>query len=444
MYLIDTPPPTISGDLHIGHIFSYTVGDVIARYQQYKGEKLIYPFCYDNNGIPTAKLASKHGITNPEEIKSFSDEKADDYFATFIEAGIEFKSSYYSSYNAFAVELANKAFKVLRDKGIAYKAKTEALWSEKLQTSISQSELDEKGIIERTGEKPIIKEVDGWFINIKDHLPEIRKKVDEIHFNNQSFKNKMYAWIDQVEYDWSISRNRNFGIPIPDEEMTFDTWFISALSPQMAWSAHLGVPSLECPVFDMRFQAHDIIRTWAFYTVAMSYFLNDQIPWKNLIITGHVLDGKGDKFSKSNGNAKTAKAFIDKHKVSGLRHWAISSEIGTDVQIDENRMKMGYRIRNKFKNVCRFIEMQEGESIEMKGFYDCWKIQQGFIIDSLEKLDIVKARQQIETFLFDFLSRDFVESSKVTPCHETLKKIISEFEPLFNVFYGEYGDYFQS
>ena len=72
IYLIDTLPPTISGNLHIGHIFSYLHGDIAARYQAYKGNELLYPFCFDNNGIPTGKLVSNKGIRGTKEIIDFS------------------------------------------------------------------------------------------------------------------------------------------------------------------------------------------------------------------------------------------------------------------------------------------------------------------------------------------------------------------------------------
>lgn len=90
LYLIDTPPPTISGNLHIGHIFSYTQGDITARYQKYLIKNLIYPFCFDNNGIPTGKLASNKGIRGTKEIIDFSIEKSKEYSDIFKLSGINF------------------------------------------------------------------------------------------------------------------------------------------------------------------------------------------------------------------------------------------------------------------------------------------------------------------------------------------------------------------
>lgn len=437
-YLIDTPPPTISGNLHIGHIFSYTQGDIIARYQKYLGKNLIYPFCFDNNGIPTGKLASKKGIRGTQNIIDFSIEKSKDYLETFNLSGINFGDQSYYTYDSQSIEIAYKAFEILKEKGIAYKATTEYLWSEKLKTSISQSELDDNGIIERTGEIPLIKTGEGWFINIKDHLPQLKEMIDKIDWNPISYKKRADDWLEQIKWDWSISRERNFGIPIPGEtSMTFDTWFISALTPQLAWSAHIGQPSLECPIFDMRFQSHDIIRTWAFYTIAMSYYLNNQIPWKTIMITGHTLDGEGNKESKSSGNATPPKPLIEKYYANGIRHWATSNTMGTDTQIDEDKMKMGWRISNKFINAKKFIQMQIdngwiGRDDELNKIWMDYKSQ---ILKAFDNMELNIASELIYKFFWNILCDEWIESSKKESISLTLKEILEDLEPIFNIIY---------
>src|SRR5437870_7148077 len=55
VFSIDTPPPTVSGSLHVGHIFSYTHTDVIARYQRMRGRNIFYPMGWDDNGLPTER-----------------------------------------------------------------------------------------------------------------------------------------------------------------------------------------------------------------------------------------------------------------------------------------------------------------------------------------------------------------------------------------------------
>lgn len=440
-FLIDTPPPTISGSLHIGHIFSYTQGDIIAQYHRYKGEELIYPFCFDNNGIPTGKLASNRGIKGTQNIIDFSIEKSKEYESTFDLCGIKFGNQHYHTYNQLSIDICYKAFEILKHKGIAYKANTEYLWSEKLKTSISQSELNDEGIIEKTGEIPQIKTGEGWFINIKDHLPQIKEMINKIDWKPLKFKKRIDDWCDGIKWDWSISRERNFGIPIPGEDkFTFDTWFISALTPQIAWSSHKGCNDMEnCPIFDMRFQSHDIIRTWAFYTIAMSYFINNQIPWKTIMITGHTLDGNGDKFSKSSGNATPPKPLIDKYGSSGIRYWSFSNTLGTDTKLDEERMKMGWRILNKLKNADKFIDMQiennwTGEKDE---YWKTWIDTKNRIFDHLDNYEIDKSNELLYGFFWDTFCSNWIEESKKSSISITLKRIIEDIKPIIEFFYNK-------
>lgn len=429
-FLIDTPPPTISGNLHIGHIFSYTQGDLIAQYQKYIGKELIYPFCYDSNGLPTSKLASNKGIKGTQNIIDFAIERSENYETIFKQSGIQFANQSYHTYDQLSIDIAYKAFETLKEKGIAYKAITDYLWSEKLKISISQSELDDNGLIEKTGEIPIIKQGEGWFINLKDHLPEIRKMIEKIDWKPLKFKNRINDWCDNLKWDWSISRERNFGIPIPGEDkFTFDTWFISSLTPQIAWSSYKGYNDmLNCPIFDMRYQSHDIIRTWAFYTIAMSYFINNQIPWKTLMITGHTLDGSGDKFSKSSGNATNPLPLIEKYGTSGIRYWSFSSTLGTDTKIDEEKMKIGWRIFNKLKNAEKFIQMQiENNWIgTKKEYYDTWLNTKNQIFTYLDNYEIDKANELLYQFFWDIFCSKWIEESKKESISLTLQDIIKE------------------
>lgn len=438
-YLIDTPPPTISGNLHIGHIFSYTQGDIIAKFQEYLGKELIYPYAVDNNGIPTGKLASSKGIKGTQNIIDFSLQKAEEYKDAFNIAGITFgKNLFYHTYSDIAIQTCYTAFEILKNRKIAYKKETEFLYSEKLKCSISQSELNAEGLIERTGEIPTIKTGTGWFIDIKNYLPEIKKMIEDINWKPIKFKKRMDNWLEEIQWDWSISRERHFGIPIPGEEnMTFDTWFISSLSPQLAWSSHTGKSDTYCPIFDMRFQSHDIIRTWAFYTIAMSYFLNNQIPWKTIIITGHTLDGSGGKLSKSLGNATPSKPLIDKYGASGIRHWATSNSLGNDIQIDENEMKMGWRISNKFNNAMKFIDMQISNNWigENEELYKEWLIDKLLILEAFNNFNLDEANNLMYKFLWNKFCDNWIESSKKQATSLTLKKIILEFEPIFKIIY---------
>jgi valyl-tRNA synthetase len=442
-YLIDTPPPTISGPakpgkcgLHIGHIFSYTQADIIANYQKYIGKNLLYPFAIDNNGIPTQKSARSIGITQSQKIIQFSIERSKDYFETFNEAGIQFSDNEYHTYSESSIRIAHKAFEFLKSKGIIYKADTEYMWCPKQKCSISQSELNDEGIIERSGELPEIRKGTGWFINIKDYIPQIKEKINEIDWKPERFKQNALNWADNIQWDWSISRERHYGIPIPGEEnLTLDTWFISSLSPQLAWNSFNGDESLDIPIFDMRYQGHDIIRTWAFYTITMSYFLNDQIPWKTLMITGHTLDGEGNKEAKSSGNATDPKPLIHQYKPSGIRWWATSSTLGNDIKLDGSKMKMGWRIQNKLNNAEKFIQMQidndwTGEDESLMTEYLGWKSD---ILKHFEDYELDKASDMIYKFFWNTFCDIWIEDSKKKPTSLTLQRIIADFKPIIDI-----------
>lgn len=436
-YNIDTPPPTISGNLHIGHLFSYAQADIIASYQKYCGKDLLYPFCFDNNGIPTQKLAANKGIKEIDQILQFSIQKGLEYCNTFKEAGIEFSIDAYHTYDTRAIDIAYQAFDVLKKKGIAYKKEAQYLYCPIQKISISQSELNDDGIIERSGVMPEIKTGTGWFINLMDHLKDIKKMINQIDFQPFKYRQSMLNWCDNLKWDWSISRERKYGIRIPNEELTFDTWFISALTPQLAYASRTFENKLQIPIFDMRYQSHDIIRTWAFYTIAMSYFLNNQIPWHTLMITGHALDGSGDKFSKSSGNATAIKPLLDKYGIAGIRHWACSNTLGTDTKLDEIKMKMGWRLKNKFENAKKFIQMQtdnnwigQDDSLLLE-----WNSDKKEILQAFENFKLDQANALMYKFFWNKFCDIWIERSKKESISITLNQILTDFEPIFKIIY---------
>jgi valyl-tRNA synthetase len=69
VYSIDTPPPTVSGKIHIGHIFSFTQAEIIARFKRMSGYNVFYPMGYDNNGIPTEQLVEKELGINIKDVE---------------------------------------------------------------------------------------------------------------------------------------------------------------------------------------------------------------------------------------------------------------------------------------------------------------------------------------------------------------------------------------
>lgn len=467
-FLIDVPPPTISGLLHMGHVFSYCHMDFIARWQRWglmedKWENgtvingpdpLLYPFCFDCNGLPTEKLAhstSSRRITGQEQIVSFAEEMSAMYAELFKNIGMAWSPHRFHTFDANAIALAEMSFADLKAKGYAYKATREYFWCPKHQVSVSQAEIDDEGRYERSGEKVEIRTGEGWFINMLDHLPRIRQAIEDIAWTSDHFsitlpdqgsskaqpivfKDRLIAWLDDLKYDWSISRERNYGIHIPGEpeNIVFDTWFTSSLSPQMAWASHTSKPSLQCPIFDARFQAHDIIRTWALFTIVKSLYHNNQIPWKRIVISGHALDRNGKKISKSAGNFVPPQTYIDKYGMHGIRYWAALNQVGTDTRCDEKQMEKGKKLVNKIKNAYRFLRMGEAKGGKNQEYWIEYCKVQGRVQTYFDDYNWPLALHTLTDFFWHTFCDKWIEECKTTPMYETLGEI-------FQGLMGEFG-----
>jgi len=231
---------------------------------------------------------------------------------------------------------------------------------------------------------------DQWFIKILDKKKELLVQGKKINWHPKYMHKRYENWIKGLEWDWSISRDRHFGIPIPvwecinckkiilpgikelpidplevkkkcpickklaaPEIQVLDTWATSSLTPQI--TSLLIKDKIKIP-YSLRPQGHDIIRTWAFYTIVKSLLHENKIPWKNIMISGFVTLG-GHKMSKSKGISVNPKEVIEKYSSDALRYWAAGSKLGNDLDYQEKELIAGKKTITKLFNASRFVFM---------------------------------------------------------------------------------------
>ncbi|MDH5225061.1 MAG: valine--tRNA ligase, partial [Actinomycetota bacterium] len=253
-----------------------------------------------------------------------------------------------------------------------------------------------------------------WFVRTLEHREALLERGRQISWHPDFMGSRYESWVEGLNQDWALSRQRYSGVPFPvwfpldeagepryDEPIladeaslpvdpqddvapgyeadqrgepggfvgdpdVMDTWATSSLTPQIAarWEDD---PDLFERVFpmDLRPQAHDIIRTWLFYTVLRSHLEHDSLPWKNAAISGFVLDPDRKKMSKSKGNVITPTEVFEQHSSDAVRYWAASARLGHDAAIDERQMKVGRRLAIKILNASRFALSMEASPTEI-------------------------------------------------------------------------------
>ncbi|MCL6500574.1 MAG: valine--tRNA ligase [Candidatus Pacearchaeota archaeon] len=614
-FSIDTPPPTVSGKMHLGHAFSYAQQDFIARFRRMYHGNIFYPFGTDDNGLPTERLVEKlNGVKSKNMSRSefiglclkTLEKIRRDFIQDWKRLGISCDYDlYYSTIDKHCQRISQKSFIELYKKGLIYTAEFPTIFCVECQTPVAQAELEDKQeqtlfttiafqiknskekiniattrpeflasclaifvnpsderykkfigkkvivpifgqeveimedssadmakgtgammvcsygdkydveaikrkklkpkiifnyngtmneragkfkgrtikeareavLGELAGEKLIVKQekimhvvnvhdkcgtpieflpTRQWFVKILDKKKEFIEQGRKIKWYPDFMKKRYENWINGLEWDWSISRERHFGVPIPawyckkckqvilaeekqlpvdpikekpkrkckcgssefePERNVLDTWATSSLTPEIALLLINKEPSKFLPM-TLRPQAHDIIRTWAFYTIVKALYHYNKIPWQEIMISGFVTLG-GEKMAKSKGNVIEPQDIMEKKGIDALRFWAASSKLGEDLEYQEKDLLTGQKTIIKLWNAAKFVsihlkKIKKPKKIEA---FDLWLLSKlnrliREYTEAMENYEYSKAKSSIEQFFWRVFCDNYLEIIK--------------------------------
>jgi valyl-tRNA synthetase len=665
-FIVDTPPPTVSGSLHVGHVFSYTQTDLVVRYQRMRGKNIMYPMGWDDNGLPTERrVQNKFGIRcnphlpydekwQPIQASEKNNDSVEVSRQNFIEAcakvttedeaafedlwkrlGLSVDwSQTYATIDDNCREASQLSFLDLVEKGLIYSAESPTMWDVGFQTALAQADLEDrvikgayhdlrfaveggdefiisttrpellvsciavaahpederyqkyfgsyavtplfharvpivaaehadpekgtgilmictfgdicdvdwwkssgqpvkqvlskdgrfvdveftsgafeslepekaqqayaelsgksvvqgrKAIVEllsapgsavngdgaamigapkpiehpvkfyEKGENPIeFVTTRQWFVSVLEHKEQLLEQGRKIKWHPEHMRTRYEHWVDGLNHDWCISRQRFFGVPFPvwypvkeDETADYanpiwasadqlpvdplsqapqgyeesqrgkpggfvgdpdvmDTWATSSLSPEIV--SHWGKdPKRHEQLFpmDVRPQSHEIIRTWAFYTIVKAWMHFDDIPWKNVLISGWILDPDRKKMSKSKGNVVTPQHLLNQYSSDAVRYWAARARLGVDTAFDEKVFKSGQKLATKVFNASRFALMQISSYLENNAELPSPKD----ITQELDRAFVSRMRETIARATEAFDSFDYAGALQIT------------------------------
>jgi valyl-tRNA synthetase len=304
-----------------------------------------------------------------------------------------------------------------------------------------------------------------WFIRTMDIRDDLLARGRELVWHPGYMRSRYENWVNGLNGDWCISRQRFFGVPfpvwykvrddgsvdhgariVPEESAlpidpstdvpvgyraeqrgvpggfagdpdVMDTWATSSLTPFIVcgWEEDQTRWSQTFPM-DLRPQAHDIIRTWLFSTVLRSHVETNSLPWKHAAISGWVLDPDRKKMSKSKGNVVTPMALLDEHGSDAVRYWAAKGGPGVDTAFDPSQMQVGRKLAIKLLNASRFVLMKPEPVGPVTEWLDAAMLDQlagvvKDVTDHFEQYEYSAALRETESFFWAFCD-DYIELAK--------------------------------
>lgn len=328
---------------------------------------------------------------------------------------------------------------------------------------------------ERSGAPLEILTVPQWFVKTISHKEALLKRASELNWHPKNMKIRLENWINAISWDWCTSRQRYFGVPFPvwyskrvgeegkilyadisqlpvdplkdlpigysKEEVepdfdVMDTWATSSVSPQLSthgisddFTVNKDRHDKLFPM-DLRPQAHEIIRTWAFYTILKAHLHQNTLPWKNIMVSGWCLAEDRSKMSKSKGNVLVPEKLLEQYGSDVIRYWSANSKLGADTAYSEDVMKNGKRLVNKLWNAAKFVsihfeklkdEDKQAKLLDVKekitNEFDQWMINKlvelvKLATNELQNYEYANAMHLTEKFFWAIFCDNYLEISK--------------------------------
>ncbi len=302
-----------------------------------------------------------------------------------------------------------------------------------------------------------------WFIKYLDLKEKFLEQGRKINWYPEYMRSRLENWINGLQWDWCISRQRHFGIPFPvwycvkcdepfvagtkrlsvdpvetkcpvkkcskcggskfiPEKDVLDTWATSSLTPRIAAELFEGKAVFKkLYPMTLRPQAHDIISFWLFNTLVKSFLHDNVLPWRDAMISGWLLAPTGEKMSKSKGNVISPQVLMAQYSADALRYLAASSKLGEDMPFQEKMLVTGAKTVTKIFNAMKFsvpnLEGYDGVKPSKFSIIDSWALSklQRVIESSTESFlvyEYSKSLRDIDSYFWHIFCDNYLEIIK--------------------------------